>query len=80
MKTINLLESQLERLLSESIENFGENPIPEFQNKEKVTTQSKKTDDDGEIEDSNPVIGDKFAHQQMRQQYGYSNRYSTNPR
>lgn len=63
--------SQFGRLF-ESVTNgdFGENPIPDFQDNSKVTTQPKITDQDGEPKEAKPVNTDKFADMQSPQQWG----------
>ena len=70
MKIINLNESQFTRLFDEGIENFGVSNTPEYQTKDEVTITAKKTNQDGEIEDSKPFSTDEFAKEQTPQQWG----------
>jgi hypothetical protein len=70
MKIINLNESQFKKLF-EGIENYGDNNMADFHDLGQTYTQSKITDPNGgEDEDSEPMTGDKFAHQQTPQQWG----------
>ena len=70
MKIINLNESQFTRLFDEGIENYGRSNTPEYQNQDEVTLTAKKINQDGDIEDSKPIITDKFSRQQTPQQWG----------
>jgi hypothetical protein len=70
MKIINLNESQFTRLFDEGIENYGKSNTPEYQNQDEVTLTAKKTNQDGDIEDSKPINTDKFSRQQTPQQWG----------
>ena len=70
MKIINLNESQFTRLFDEGIENYGRSNTPEYQNQDEVTLTAKKTNQDGDIEDSKPINTDKFSRQQTPQQWG----------
>lgn len=70
MKIINLNESQFGRLFGEGIEDYGRSNTPEYQNQDEVTLTAKKTNQDGDIEDSKPINTDKFSRQQTPQQWG----------
>ena len=70
MKIINLNESQFKKIF-EGIENFGDNSMADRQDLGQVYTQGKITDPNGgDDDDSEPMTGDKFAHQQTPQQWG----------
>lgn len=70
MKIINLNESQFTRLFNEGIEDFGRSNTPEYQTQDEITLTAKKTNQDGDIEDSKPINTDKFSRQQTPQQWG----------
>jgi hypothetical protein len=70
MKIINLNESQFKKIF-EGIENYGDNNMADFHDLGQTYTQAKITDPNGgDDEDSEPMTGDKFAHQQTPQQWG----------
>lgn len=72
MKIINLNESQFGRIFEGVTDgDFGKSSVPEYQDLSKVTNQSKIIDQDGDIEDSDPIAPTKFPDE-ITNQNGFS--------